>query len=240
MKNLILLALVSISFTTAMAQNGKIIKDDNAQTRNLKGFHGIRVSGGIDLYLSQGPEAIAVSASTPEYREKIQTVIENGILKIYLKNTGAHLILGFKNPKLKAYVSATSLDLLGASGGSDVFIDGVLSSNKLDINISGGSDITGKLDVKELSLDQSGGSDADIAGKAETLKVEASGGSDLKAYNLIADFCDIVASGGSDAEVTVNKELSAHASGGSDIFYQGSGTIRDLRSSGSSSVKKRG
>src|SRR4249919_1489636 len=100
MKNLILSVLVSISSLSVMAQNGKIIKDDNAQTRNLKGFHGIRVSGGIDLYLSQGPEAVAISASSAEYREKIQTVVENGILKIYLQNTGTHLIFGFKNPKL--------------------------------------------------------------------------------------------------------------------------------------------
>ena len=44
----------------------------------------------------------------------------------------------------------------------------------------------------------------------------------------------------SDAEITVNKELTVDASGGSDVYYKGSGVIRNVRSSGSSSVKKRG
>ena len=46
------------------------------------------------------------------------------------------------------------------------------------------------------------------------------------------------ASGASDIKITVNKELSAHASGASDVRYKGNGVIRDLKSSGSSSVSK--
>jgi hypothetical protein len=50
--------------------------------------------------------------------------------------------------------------------------------------------------------------------------------------------CKLEASGGSDVYITVSKELSADASGGSDVFYKGNGTVRDLKSSGSSSIKK--
>jgi hypothetical protein len=46
------------------------------------------------------------------------------------------------------------------------------------------------------------------------------------------------ASGGSDVYITVNKELNADASGGSDVYYKGNGTVREMKSSGSSSVKK--
>ena len=147
MKRLILLnAIIAIALIST-AQNGKTINDANAQTRNLKGFHGVRIGGGIDLYLSQGTEAVAVSASKPEYRDKIKTVVENGILKIYLENTGSHLIWGFSNPKLKAYVSVTTIDKLQASGGSDVFIDKTIKSEKLDMNLSGGSDLHGQVDI---------------------------------------------------------------------------------------------
>jgi len=38
--------------------------------------------------------------------------------------------------------------------------------------------------------------------------------------------------------ITINKELTAEASGGSDVFYKGDGTIREVKSSGSSSIKK--
>lgn len=240
MKRLILLnAIIAIALIST-AQNGKTINDANAQTRNLKGFHGVRIGGGIDLYLSQGTEAVAVSASKPEYRDKIKTVVENGILKIYLENTGSHLIWGFSNPKLKAYVSITTIDKLQASGGSDVFIDKTIKSDKLDMNLSGGSDLRGQVDIMELSIDQSGGSDVDISGSVKNLSVDASGGSDFKGYDLVTENCRIEASGGSDAEITVNKELTVDASGGSDVYYKGTGVIRDLKSSGSSTVKKRG
>jgi hypothetical protein len=239
MKKILLMAACTGIGFLSIAQNGKQINDKNAQTRNVKGFHAVRISGGIDLYLSQGPEAVAVSASREEYRDKIQTVVENGVLKIYLQNTGSHMIWGFSNPKLKAYVSATTLDELKASGGSDVSLEGLIKSDKLGIHLSGGSDLTGKVNIRDLSIDQSGGSDVDISGTVTNLTVDASGGSDLKGYDLEAETCTIEASGGSDAEITVSKTLNANASGGSDIYYKGSGVISQVRSSGSSSVKKR-
>ena len=60
----------------------------------------------------------------------------------------------------------------------------------------------------------------------------------FKGYELAADMCNLQASGGSDVSVTINKELSADASGGSDVFYKGNGLIREIKSSGSSSIKK--
>ena len=240
MKKLILsMAIISFGLSS-LAQNGKVINDPYAQVRNVKGFHAIRISNGIDLYLGQGEEAVAISATSSEVREKIQTVVENGVLKIYIQNTGNPFVWNFGKAHMKAYVSVKAIDNLKASGGSDVYIQDMLTADRLDISISGGSDLKGKLDVKDLVLDQSGGSDADISGKAGSLKVDASGGSDFKGADFVTDYCEIVASGGSDAEITVNKELTAHASGGSDISYRGSGVIRDLHSSGSSSVKKRG
>jgi hypothetical protein len=77
-----------------------------------------------------------------------------------------------------------------------------------------------------------------VSGTAVQLKVEASGASDFKGYDLVTDVCHASASGASDIKITVNKEISAHASGASDVRYKGNGVIRDLKSSGSSSVSK--
>lgn len=62
----------------------KNVHDDNAVTRSAKGFHTIEISDGIDLYLTQGTkEAVAVSASGNEYRDRIKVEVNNGVLKIY-------------------------------------------------------------------------------------------------------------------------------------------------------------
>ena len=234
MKKLFSLFVVTALIINASAQ--KTIKDANADKRNVSGFHAIEVSGGIDLYLTQGDEAVAVSAAKDEYRDKIVTEVKNGVLKIWFDwKTSVRVDWG--NHKLKAYVSARNLDRLEGSGGSDIEIDGLLKASKLDLEISGGSDFDGKIESDELNIQASGGSDVSISGKAARLTIDASGGSDFKGYDLVSDICNVEASGGSDVHVTVNKELSANASGGSDVFYKGSGLIRDIKTSGSS-VKK--
>jgi len=238
MNKIILAAAFLFASVFAYAQNSKVINDPNAQVRNIKGFHAIRVSHGIDLYLSQGDEAVAISASDADTRNRIITEVENGVLKIYMENKGMHWDWG--NKKMKAYVSCKMLDDLDASGGSDVYTESTIKQEKLTIHLSGGSDLKGKVEVNDLSLHQSGGSDVNISGTVSNLKIDASGGSDFHGYDLASDVCDIEASGGSDMHITVNKELSVSASGGSDVYYKGSGVIKNMHSSGSSSISKKG
>jgi len=234
MKKLFSFLVITGLITAASAQ--KTISDANAQKRNVSGFHAIEVSGGIDLYVSQGEEAVAVSASKEEYRDKIKTEVKDGVLKIWYE-WNSSLRFEWSNHKLKAYVSFRNLDRLEGSGGSDISIDGSIKVAKLEMEISGGSDFDGKVETDELKIHASGGSDVDISGKAARLTIDASGGSDFKGYDLASDICNVEASGGSDIQVTVNKELSANASGGSDVYYKGTGLIRDLKTSGSS-IKK--
>ena len=234
MKKLFSLLVITGLITAASAQ--KTINDANAQKRNVSGFHAIEVGGGIDLYLSQGEEAVAVSASKNEYRARIKTEVKNGVLKIWYE-WNSNLKFDWSNHKLKAYVSFKDIDRLEGSGGSDISIDGSIKVAKLALEISGGSDFDGKVETSELEIQASGGSDVRISGKATRLAIDASGGSDFKGYDLASDICNVEASGGSDVHITVNKELSANASGGSDVYYKGTGMIRDLKTSGSS-IKK--
>jgi len=234
MKKLLFSLLVTGLITTVSAQ--KTINDPNAEKRNVSGFHAIEVGGGIDLYLSQGEEAVAVSASKNEYRARIKTEVKGGVLKIWYE-WNSNLRFDWSNHKLKAYVSFKDIDRLEGSGGSDISVDGSIKVAKLAMEVSGGSDFDGKVETGELNIQASGGSDVRISGKADRLIIDASGGSDFKGYDLASDICNVEASGGSDIQVTVNKELSANASGGSDVYYKGTGLIRDLKTSGSS-IKK--
>jgi putative autotransporter adhesin-like protein len=238
MKKLILILVCVVSLIHVSAQK-TIINDPNAQVRTVGSFHAIEVSNSIDLYLSQGnEEAVAVSAKDPKHISQIITVVEDGVLKIKLVNTG-RIIWNTGNQQLKAYVSFKTLDKLSASGSSDVYVDGAISSDNLSIHLSGSSDFKGSVKVNELSMDQSGSSDATISGHANNLTVHISGASDIKGYDLVVDNCTAHASGSSDLNITVNKELNAQASGSSDIYYRGSAVIKDLHSSGSSSVSKK-
>jgi len=239
MTNTLLLVLFSAASLSSFAQDDKTIHDNNAQKRDVKGFHAIQISNGIDLYLTQGEEAVVVSASAVSDRDKIITEVNNGVLQIHLPENGLHWGT-WGDRKLKAYISVKQLDALKASGGSDVFIERTIHADKLDLGLSGGSDLKGKMTVGELWIVQSGGSDIYLGGDVTRLSVHASGGSDFHGYDLIAGDCHIEASGGSDIQVTANKELSVNASGGSDVYYKGNASLRDQHASGSSSITKKG
>lgn len=237
MKNLYFLSAMMLVGVAAVAQNPKVINDPNAQKRTVGEFHAVAIHSGIDLYLSQGgDEAVAVSSSDPDVRDRIVTEVKDGILNIYLDD---HFHWGWSNRKLKAYVSCKVLDDLRASGGSDVYIDQTIKSPKLELHLSGGSDLRGRLEVGELTIGQSGGADSFISGSATQLTVHVSGGSDFHGYDLAVDDCHAQASGGSDVYVTVNKELDASASGGSDIHYKGNGTVRESHTGGSGSISRK-
>jgi hypothetical protein len=237
MKNVLILFACVFMVLTGRAQN-TIVNDPNAQTRNVHGFHGIQVSNAIDIYINQGnEEVVAVSAKDIEYRDRIRTEVVDGILKIWYDHKSMFWESGHK--KLKAYISFKTLDKLSASGASDVYVDGAINGNSLDIHLSGASDFKGSVKVNELNIDQSGASDCTINGTANTLKVRSSGASDVKGYDLVIENCSAHASGASDIKITVNKELNVSASGASDIYYKGTAVIRDLHTSGASSVSRK-
>jgi len=216
----------------------KVIYDANAEKRTVGSFQAIKVSDGIDLYIIQGTEeGLVVSATELAHRDKMKTTVENGELKIYLDGVTAW---NWKNRKLKAYVSVKSLNKLRASGGADVIIQGELKTDKLHLVLTGGSDFTGQVAVTDLTIDQSGGSDVHMKGNAVNVKIGASGGSDFKGFDLIAEYAIIDVSGGSDVTLTVNKEMAAEASGGSDVNYKGNPVIKYKSATGGGSVSKRG
>ena len=236
MKKVLLMIAIVCAVFTAIAQN-EIVVDPNASVRTMTGqFDAIKVSGGIDLYLSQSDNvAVAVSAANENYKEGIKTVVEDGILKIFYegeKNWNR------KDRKLRAYVSFSDIKKIEATGACDVIVAGSITTKALVLHMSGACDFKGIVKVNTLDINLSGASDAKISGTADTVNIKSSGASDLKAYELVTDICNANISGASDVHITVNSELTASASGASDIKYKGNGVIKEKHSSGASSISK--
>jgi uncharacterized protein YcfL len=233
--------LVSL-LATACAQDVMVVNDKNAEVRTVSGsFHGIRVSNAIDVIISQGnEEAVVVSASEEKFRRKIRAEVRDGILRIWYDNEGLKINWGNFDMKLRAYVSVKNLDIIDASGACDVKIDGVLKGDKLKVDLSGASSFKGEVECREMDVDQSGASDSKVKGKVDKLTVDVSGASDFRGFELVSQNCSAQASGASDIQVNVEKDLKVSSSGASDIEYKGSASISNFKTSGGSSVKKRG
>lgn len=231
----IFLLLISVK---SIAQK-QFVVDGDAEMRTISGsFNSIKVSGSIDLYLSQSDnEAVAVSAPESRFKDAIKTVVKDNQLNIFYAGDGNW---NLKNKKLVVYVSFSELKKLIASGASDILTAGVIKVPSLEIQMSGASDFKGAVEVGSLELKLSGASDVFINGTAADLNIESSGASDVKGYGLAADNCTARASGASDIQVTVNKELKVNASGASKILYKGEGVIKEISNTGASTVTKKG
>ncbi|HSB91975.1 MAG TPA: head GIN domain-containing protein [Flavitalea sp.] len=233
------LSFLILCFTFARFSNAQEVNDANAEQRQVSSFHKIEVSNGIQLMLTQGgSEAVAVSASDPEYRKNIRTTVSGGVLKIYYdKDFMKQLHNG--NKKLKAYVSFKDIDGLEANSGSLVKVQNTVTAKSLEMEATSGAQIKGEFNVSNLDVDQNSGSIVTISGKAATLKVEGSSGSIFDGFDMVSENCDAETSSGAIIHITVNKELNAEASSGGLVHYKGPGMIRNINTSSGGSISKK-
>lgn len=241
MRKLISATLLLLAAATISAQ--KTFTDPNVEVRNIKDFHAIRVATGIELQLTQGDaEAVAVSAERLEDRDRIKTVVDNGVLKIYFDYPHEKWWkFEFNNwhKKLKAYVSIKTINGISTTSGSSIKVDGALKTDKLNLHASSGGTFNGSVAVSGvLDVDQNSGSHINISGSAGKLVVDGSSGSHFYGYGLTAEDCEAGTTSGAGVQVTVNKELSARASSGGQIHYKGNGFIRNVHTSSGGNVSK--
>lgn len=225
--------LISFSTLVQAAQSGV-----NRQTRKVSEFHGISVSTGIDLYLTQKNTQEVFVEADQDILEDLITEVEGGILKIHMKEK-SWLQMNWNNSPRKVYVSFTNLDQLKASSGSDVRSQSVLNLKNLDVDASSGSDVQLELNASEVNAESSSGSDITLKGKTTSLQVNASSGSDIDAAELQSERCNASVSSGSDIQVFVTDQLDANASSGGEISYSGNPAHKDINESSGGDVHGR-
>lgn len=223
----VLLLVIVLNNSNVLAQSSKNV--------SVKAFNEVTVSSGLDLYLTQTTnEALTIKGNEDLIKDVV--VEQNGSALVIKYKDGVNWGRMFKNQSIKVYLNYKNLKSLTASGGSDVYTQNNLKADVLNLRASGGADLKLTLAVKDLSLTISGGSDAELKGSGENLVATASGGSDIDAFGYVVNNARVTASGGSDANIYVNKALEAGASGGSDVNYKGSAVLKKTSSSKSGDV----
>ncbi|MGQ7867753.1 head GIN domain-containing protein [Sunxiuqinia sp. sy24] len=210
-----------------------ISEKSGKQTRMTASFHGISVSSGIDLYMSQGDsEAVTVEADVSIIDDVI-TEVEDGILRIYMKKK----LSWIRNEARTVFVTFDDLTRLDVSAGADVEAENAFHLDELEITVSAGADLEiGDLNAKTVWLDTSTGSDAELSGRVINFEASSSSGADISCAHLVAENCQVSVSSGSDATVHATKVLKANASSGGDIRYKGNPAHKDINESSGGDV----
>ena len=231
-KHFLLGAMVFLSFCTyySKAGNYEIVR----QQRNTADFDAIIVSDGLNAFISQGNEfSIEVVAEEKDI-EIIRTEVRNGVLRIDREGRWQRSL-----NDSKIFITLPELKSVKSSEGSDVILETRFKVNNVEIESSGGADLTGEFDANEVYISVSGGADANISGSTAYLQANVSGGADLHAFNLIANTVKVTSSGGADADVNAVEEITANASGGGDISYEGNPKNKNFNKSGGGDIRRR-
>jgi len=209
--------------------NGKVIKE----VRETGNFDKIKVSRGVNVYLTQGADKNVVVRADENLVSAIETKVEDDVLKIYstkrIRNATS----------FKVFVTNPVFSKLSTSSGSNVFSKGVIKSDKLVLSCSSGSNIKIDVETGRLTAKVSSGANIKLRGKTEMFQGIASSGSNLMGEKLIANNSNVEASSGANLWVTTKTDFEGRAGSGGNVFCFGNPKTSNIKeSSGGNVIKK--
>jgi hypothetical protein len=229
------LPLIALSCAHHLAQA-------DTEQRNVDDFTEVAVSGGIAVTVIQGAEfAVEVEADDTD---DIVTEVAGDTLRIYRDNSWNWYSFGLislfmGDDDMYATVTLPTLTRVRTSGGADVRGQGTFTGDNLELRTSGGGNISLDIQYDAIDARSSGGSTMHLSGTANSGILSSSGGSRQNNEDLAVTSAELRSRGGSTLNVGVVEELSARASGGSNIRYEGNPRVRDIDETGGADVTRR-
>ncbi|MEJ7683448.1 MAG: head GIN domain-containing protein [Segetibacter sp.] len=238
MKKLLLTLFTFISICSfaqweTITGNGNVKKE----TRDVSGFTGVALSGNMNVQLTYGNSNSITVEGDENLLPYIETKVEDGVLLVRSKNkTG----IKTKN-KLIVYVSLTKVTELKVSGSGNITGNGDFSNDgETNISVSGSGDVNvGINSFNETKIAVSGSGNVTLKGKS-TNNIEAaiSGSGNIDCSDVACNDVFAHVSGSGNIKVYANKSIDAKVSGSGNIYYKGSATNINLKSSGSGKIIK--
>ncbi len=204
------------------------------QLRQIEGFKALSVSIGGQINFQVAPQFKVELQAQQNVLDVLETRIIGEELTLKIRDgkrlsSSAQVIVNISGPFLKD---------LHLSGSGNVDVSGNLSTEELDLTVSG----SGNIHLQQAALDRlkaniSGSGGIFIAAGAtryEQLRISGSGSIDASALMGESGVVDI--SGSGNARVHLTKSLDASISGSGSVFYRGNPTL-STRISGSGTVR---
>jgi hypothetical protein len=201
------------------------------QDRSVKDdFTKIKVSTGLDLYISQGSRNEITVEADENLQDIIMTEVRDGVLKIYSEKNI------WRAKARKIYVTISNLEEITATSGSDVYAKETLKVNDIKISATSGADIRISVDANTVETNSTSGSGIEISGIANNHNSKATSGSSIDGYELRSKNANAKVTSGADINIYASESINAKASSGGDIDFKGNPKKVNKKSSSGGSV----
>jgi hypothetical protein len=203
-------------------------------TRRIEatGFDRIQAANGFQVDVSIGPSEPVEIELDDNLTDRLDARVDGGTLRLGLRRG-----INIGSATLRARVTMPALRGVETSGSAAVRLGDELRGDSLEASLSGASSLEGEVALTSVTLALSGASRARLTGTAGTVEAQASGASDLALEALEAADVTIEVSGASRADACATRTISATASGGSAVRWNGGGRITKSEATGGSSIE---
>ena len=188
------------------------------RTDKVSDYTALEVSNSLKVEVSDRVSAGEVLIEAPEnMMENIVCQVESGVLKLKLKSSGKSVFNYDSNPHI--YINPSKLEIVTASGSSEIEVKRDLGGESLAVTLSGSSDMKFLgLNYKDLVFASSGSSEFDVKGviECESLSAVLGGSSDLDVHGVNAKNFSLTLSASSD--------VSAKSIDCTDFIFTASGS----------------
>lgn len=212
--------------------NGNIETEDRA----VSSFTKLEVRGDIKVNVSQGDT------------EKVQIEADENLIDyIEIKQEGELLIIKTRDDfnlnatgDMRVSVTSPQFKSIHVSGACDIIGQTkIVSSEKLDLRVSGAGDIKMEVDAPSLEVDISGAGTVNLKGQTKDFDLGLSGAANAHCFDLLSENTKVGISGAGDAEVYASVKLDARVSGAGVVSYKGDATDVKKNISGAGTVNKK-
>ncbi|HKJ30848.1 MAG TPA: head GIN domain-containing protein [Balneolales bacterium] len=203
----LLLFLASCGTFSSVEGNGNIV----TTSRDIPEVANISFGGSYKVIIQNGPSSKVILKGDENILPLIHTDVQGNELKI---TTDHHSI----NPSQQIVINITvpNIEEIDASGSNEISLKNI-TTDYLEVHVSGSNRLT-------------------ATGSAKTFKLDGSGSSRVNAQNLKADVVDVSMSGSTHSVVSASKGLKTKISGSGKLIVYGHPDHTDMHTSGSASV----
>ncbi|MEL6864669.1 MAG: head GIN domain-containing protein [Bacteroidota bacterium] len=198
-----------------------------SQELTLNEFYGIELKIDADVYLVQGAKQKVLVEGQENIVDLIELDIQDDIWEIEFDDCVRNY------DQLKIFVTLPDVDKLSLSGSGKIESEGLLTTEFLELRVSGSGDMNLELDAIELEARIAGSGEMQLEGVVDKADLSISGSGDFEAFGMETGQMEINISGSGDADVNVADQLDIKISGSGDVRYKGFPVINvDISGSG--------
>jgi len=230
------LAIMAMSVSCVFIDTETVKGDGNVTVEERKGLtaHRIRLSGFMDVELTQGSETAVKVEADDNLQEYIITEMEDDVLVVKMRSN----IRFINSDRLKIYITTDRLEQLTLSGSGNITgTNKFTGANHLKLRVSGVGDMKLDFNTPELEAEISGSGSLVLSGETKDAKIQINGVGDCNAEAMKAENATIKISGSGDVKVFADNNLDVTIRGVGSVYYKGAATISQ-KISGSGEVKR--